>query len=30
MPFFPNLQLALLGSDGPTRTFSNEDGPLKW
>jgi NAD(P)-dependent dehydrogenase (short-subunit alcohol dehydrogenase family) len=24
------VRLALLGSDGPTGTFSNEDGPLPW
>jgi NAD(P)-dependent dehydrogenase (short-subunit alcohol dehydrogenase family) len=24
------LRLALIGSDGPTGTFSNEDGPLPW
>jgi hypothetical protein len=24
------VRLALLGPDGPTGTFSNEDGPLPW
>ena len=24
------VRLALIGSDGPTGTFSNEDGPLPW
>ena len=24
------VRLALLGADGPTGTFSNEDGPLPW
>jgi hypothetical protein len=24
------VRLALLGPDGPTGTFSNQDGPLPW
>jgi hypothetical protein len=24
------VRLALIGDDGPTGTFSNEDGPLPW
>jgi NAD(P)-dependent dehydrogenase (short-subunit alcohol dehydrogenase family) len=24
------VRLALLGADGPTGTFSNEDGPVPW